>query len=123
MDITVGGRPMLRRALIFTVVAAGLLAPSAASAATVQKAGTDLLVIADSGEHNRLTVSHSGSLLIVEDAGAPLDIAGAGCFADGDLVACGDAGVVRIHVDPGNLTNEVAVSAPYEVTIDGTAGA
>jgi Ca2+-binding RTX toxin-like protein len=113
---------MLRSALVFLGVAAGLAAPAAASAATVQKVGTDLLVIADSGEHNRLTVSHSGSLVTVHDNGADLDIAGAGCFADGDDIACADAGLVRVNVDVGNLTNEVAVSAPYEVTINGSGG-
>ena len=92
-------RRSLFAAVVVLLVCASGAAPAGASTAGVS--GSTLSITGGGGERNRLSVTVSGSDLLVSDSGATLR-PGAGCTQSGSAVRCPSAGLTEIVADAGD---------------------
>lgn len=97
-----------------------LLSPATASASTASVNAGLLSYLAQSGEANNVTVSRSGSVHRVNDAGTVI-VPGSGCSAvDPNTVDC--VGATSISVSTDDLDDIVLISAPTNATLVGGSG-
>lgn len=110
---------MSHRLSLIAALAALLLVPCSAHAATLEVSGGTLRVVASGTEANDLTVTLSGSTATVTDLLKPV-VAG-GCSVTGTLrAAC--TGVQRIEVDAGAGDDRVVVVSSLPARLSGGEG-
>jgi Ca2+-binding RTX toxin-like protein len=111
--------------LALTVVAA-LGAASSVSAATVTRApgSPNIIVFAESGEQNLLTVARPDGEFVFSDPGAPLTTPGVDnlCSLDGSTATCPADGVTLIDVNVGDEDDEVTLTDTPSTFVRGQAG-
>jgi Ca2+-binding RTX toxin-like protein len=116
---------MPRRILLAAaVLVAAVAAPSAAQAATIYQDGRTphrLLVYAEPGESNLVSVEGSNSVVITDD-GTPLKVDGVPtCMPlDAHTVSC--SAVRRVELELGNGPDVAVIATPHEVSLDAGIG-
>jgi len=102
-------------------VVALLLAPRAASAATVSVEGNELRFTAAAGELNKATITDTGSALDVRDSGASLT-PGPGCSATAEGAICERGAVQRVRADLGDGEDTFDLTGSLPATVEGGLG-
>jgi Ca2+-binding RTX toxin-like protein len=95
--------------------------PSLAQAATLYAEGRTphhLLLQADPGETNLVTVEGSSRVVIRDDGGGPITLAGVPTCMPLDLFAVSCSAVRRIELDLGDGPDVAVIDTPHEVDID-----
>lgn len=102
-----------------------ILAPVAASAATVSEASGTLTYTAGAGEANAVTISPSNGSYVVKDAGQTslVDGDGArGCTVSGNVATCPISGVTGTEVRLKDGNDTASISTPVPGFLSGGAG-
>ncbi|WP_205697323.1 lytic murein transglycosylase [Conexibacter sp. SYSU D00693] len=114
----------LRRTLLATAAALVALPAASGHAATVERSGDALRVVAGTWEANTTTVADAtaGAVLITDGAGLKL-AAGTGCTLASGKVTCPLSGATRLEVLGGDRGDTLTANATsVAVTLDGGAG-
>jgi Ca2+-binding RTX toxin-like protein len=118
-------RARSRMLLVAALVAVAMVAlPSLAHGATVHKDSRTphrLLVQADPGETNLISVEGSKSVVIRDD-GTPLSVAGVPTCMRLDTHAVSCSAVRRVELDLGDGPDVAAIATPHEVEVEGGSG-
>jgi Ca2+-binding RTX toxin-like protein len=115
---------MPRILLAAVVVAAAVVLPSAAQAATIypdSRTPHQLLVYAEPGETNLVTVEGDKHVLIRDD-GTPLKVAGVPTCMRVDVSAVSCSAVRRIELELGNGPDVAVIATPHDVELDAGIG-
>lgn len=119
------GRKALLRVLMVAVMAGSAVTLTAgpASAATgVSVSGGDVIVNAGSGVANNITVSLSGSFVVIQDTAATLT-AGVGCSAQiNGSVACQVGSFATVVVNAGDLNDRITKTGNVRGNLKGESG-
>ena len=107
---------MIRRAGLAVLVAAALASslPATAAAGTAGVASGALDYSAAAGEANDVTVSMSGAVFTIRDAGAPVTPTGPACVAvsgDPNAANCSSPEIERISLSLGDLNDKATVGS------------
>jgi Ca2+-binding RTX toxin-like protein len=117
---------MPRRLVVAAVaLAAVFFIPSVAQAATIHQDGRTphhLLFQADQGEANLVSVEGSHGVVIRDDGGAPIKIAGVPTCMPIDAWAVSCAAVRSLELDLGDGPDVANISTPHPVEIEGGTG-
>src|SRR4051812_38710461 len=106
-------------------VAVAVAVPSLAHGATLQSEGRtphNLLLRAEPGETNLVSVEGSRAVVIRDDGGAPIALAGVPTCMPLDAYAVSCSAVRRIELDLGDGPDVAVIGTPHEVSLDGGAG-
>jgi Ca2+-binding RTX toxin-like protein len=113
---------MPRRLVLAAVaLAAAFAIPSAAQGATLYTEGRTphhLLLQANPGEANLITVEGSNAVVIRDDGGAPITVAGVPTCMPLDAFAVSCAAVRRVDLDLGDGPDVAVIATPHEVEIE-----
>jgi Ca2+-binding RTX toxin-like protein len=115
------------RILLTAVVAvtAAVTVPSVAHGATVYQEGRAphrLLLQAEPGETNLISVEGSRAVVIRDDGGAPIALTGVPTCMPLDAYAVSCSAVRRIELDLGDGPDVAVIATPYHVALEGGAG-
>jgi hypothetical protein len=116
---------MPRILLAAVAMAAAVAVPSAAHGATLHQEGRTphrLLLQAEPGETNLMTVEGSRAVVIRDDGGAPIALAGVPTCMPLDAYAVSCSAVRRIELDLGDGPDVAVIGTPHEVSLEGGAG-
>ncbi len=106
-------------------VAAAVAVPSLAHGATLHPDGRTphkLLLQAEPGETNLVSVEGSRAVVIRDNGGAPIALAGVPTCMPLDAYAVSCSAVRRIEIDLGDGPDVAVIATPHDVSLEGGAG-
>ena len=106
-------------------VAAAVAVPSVAHGATLHQEGRTphkVLLQAEPGETNLVSVEGSRAVVIRDDGGAPITLAGVPTCMPLDAYAVSCSAVRRIELDLDDGPDVAVIATPYPVSLEGGAG-
>ena len=106
-------------------VAAAVTVPSVAHGATLYQEGRAphrLLLQAEPGETNLISVEGSRAVVIRDDGGAPIALADVPTCMPLDAYAVSCSAVRRIELDLGDGPDVAVIATPHPVSLEGGAG-